>query len=115
MCHLYKHSVCYAVAAVTAIIENATATDNTTLMGSCNLPIDRSNWEESQPKISLILHANLTFNDEKGEEGRSERTDEYKYKTALSDLICRNNGICDTGIGIQLTLGSKKYILNNKP
>lgn len=84
-------------------------------MGSCNLPIDRSNWEESQPKISLILHANLTFNDEKGEEGRSERTDEYKYKTALSDLICRNNGICDTGIGIQLTLGSKKYILNNKP
>lgn len=41
-------------------------------MGSCNLPIDRSNWEESQPKISLILHANLTFTDEKGEEeGRS--------------------------------------------
>ena len=68
-------------------------------MGSCNLPIDRSNWEESQPKISLILLANLTFNDERGEEGRSERT-EYKYKTALSDLICRNNGIYTIDIGV---------------
>ena len=85
-------------------------------MGSCNLPIDRSNWEESQPKISLILLANLTFNDEKGEEGRSKRTDnEYRYETAPSDLICRNNGISDTGIGIQLTLGSNNTSLITNP
>ena len=55
-------------------------------MGSCNLPIDRSNWEESQPKISLILHANLTFNVEKGEEGRSERTDMSTSTKLLSQI-----------------------------